>query len=167
MAAFLGGYAAVWTVFGALAFLADLVLHRVVDATPWLQTRPWIVAGALLAVAGAFQFSSLKDKCLDKCRLPRPYLMQHYRRGTAAAFRLGRGHGVFCLGCCWALMLIMFAVGVANLWWMALLGGVMVYEKVGRHGKRLTPVVGVALLVWAAMVVAHPGWLPASLAGGL
>ena len=93
--------------------------------------------------------------------------MQHYRRGTAAAFRLGRGHGVFCLGCCWALMLIMFAVGVANLWWMALLGGVMVYEKVGRHGKRLTPVVGVALLVWAAMVVAHPGWLPASLAGGL
>ena len=93
------------------------------------------------------------------------FLLPRYRRGTAAAFRLGRQHGVFCLGCCWALMLVMFAAGVANLAWMALLGTVMAYEKVAARGERVVPVVGVTLLTWAALVAAHPAWLPHALAG--
>lgn len=165
MTAFLGGYALVWAAFGAWAFTGDLALHRTVDATPWLSQRPWLVAGSIIAVAGAFQFTPLKDRCLSKCRHPAAYLVRHYRRGTRAAFGLGWGHGLFCLGCCWALMLLMFAAGVANLIWMAGLTAVMVYEKAGRRGRQLTPVVGVALLAWSALVFAHPAWLPHVVAG--
>jgi predicted metal-binding membrane protein len=70
--AFLAGYAAVWTGFGALAFLGDVAVHRTVDAVPWLSERPWLVAGSVLALAGAFQFSDLKERCLSKCRHPGP-----------------------------------------------------------------------------------------------
>ena len=159
-AAFLTGYAAIWTAFGALAFFGDVAVHRTVDAVPWLTARPWLIGGSTLALAGAFQFSDLKDKCLSKCRHPAPYLLAHYRRGAANAFRLGWGHGLFCVGCCWALMLVMFAAGVAMLWWMAALTAVMVYEKTGRHGQKLAPFVGIALLVLAALAYAHPPWFP-------
>jgi predicted metal-binding membrane protein len=159
-AAFLGGYAAVWTGFGWFAFLGDDLVHQTVDATPWLAARTWLIGGGVLALAGAFQFSELKEKCLSKCRAPGPYLLGHYRRGAEGGFRLGFGHGLFCLGCCWALMLVMFAAGVAMLPWMAALTAVMVYEKTGRHGEALTPVVGVAFLVLAAIAFAHPPWFP-------
>jgi len=165
LAAFVGGYVVVWTVFGAAAFVGDLGLHRTVDALPWLQSRPWLVSGAILAVAGGFQFTDLKDRCLDKCRHPGVYLMRHYGRGVDTAFRIGRGHGLFCLGCCWALMLMMFAAGVANLPWMAVLTGVMFYEKAGQRGRAVTPYVGMALLAWAALVLVHPAWLPHAVAG--
>ena len=153
MAAFLGGYALVWTAFGGLAFLADVLLLRAVDAVPWLGDRPWLLAGGALLFAGAFQFSELKDACLSKCRHPGPYLMSHYGRGPQKAFRLGLGHGIFCLGCCWALMLVMFTAGVAVLWWMAALTAVMVYEKVGRHGKALTPAVGIVLITLGGILL--------------
>jgi predicted metal-binding membrane protein len=159
-AAFLGGYAAVWTAFGAVAFVGDVALHHTVDSVAWLSERHWLIAGGVLALAGAFQFSDLKERCLSKCRHPAPYLLSHYRRGAAGGFRLGAGHGLFCLGCCWALMLVMFAAGVAVLWWMAALTAVMVYEKTGRHGAALAPAVGVALLGLAALMLAHPPWLP-------
>jgi predicted metal-binding membrane protein len=162
-AAFVGGYVAVWAGFGAIAFLGDGVVHHVVDAVPQLSERPWLVAGGVLATAGAFQFSDVKDRCLSKCRHPGPYLLAHYRRGADGAFWLGFGHGVFCLGCCWALMLLMFAVGVAHVAWMAVLAALMVYEKTGRHGDRAARVAGVVLLLWAAVVLAHPGWLPDAL----
>jgi predicted metal-binding membrane protein len=165
-ASFLGGYLAVWGVFGAVAFLQDVGIHRLVDRTPWLQAHPGMIAGSALALAGAFQFSALKEKCLTECRHPAAFLLQHYRRGTSAAFRLGRKHGLFCLGCCWALMLVMFAAGVANLWWMAALGALMFYEKVGRAGDRVTPVAGWALLGLAALVLLHPHWLPRVLGAG-
>jgi predicted metal-binding membrane protein len=158
--AFLGGYAAVWTAFGALAFFGDVALHRTVDAVPWLHERPWLIGGSVLALAAAFQFSELKDKCLSKCRHPAPYLLAHYRRGAGSAFRLGSGHGLFCLGCCWALMLVMFAAGVAMLWWMAALTAVMVYEKTGRHGRELTPIVGYFLFALAGVAFLHPPWFP-------
>ena len=161
MAAFLGGYALVWTAFGGIAFTGDAFIHQVVDTTPWLAARPWIIGGSTLALAGAFQFSALKDACLRTCRHPGVYLVRHYERGTAGAFRLGRGHGVYCLGCCWALMLVMFGAGVANLWWMAGLTALMVYEKTAPGGRRAVSVAGVVLLALAVLVFAHPPWLPA------
>jgi predicted metal-binding membrane protein len=158
--AFLAGYAAVWTGFGALAFMGDTGIHHTVDAVPWLSARTWLIGGATLVMAGAFQFSDLKDRCLSKCRQPGPFLLARYRRGAAGAFRLGSAHGVFCLGCCWALMLVMFAAGVAVLWWMTALTAVMVYEKTGRHGHALTPIVGIALIGLGAIAFAHPPWFP-------
>jgi predicted metal-binding membrane protein len=153
LAAFLGSYALVWTVFGAVAFLADLAFHRGVEGVAWVHERPLLVAGVVLGLAGAFQYSGLKDRCLSKCRHPGPYLLSRYRRGVGGAVRLGTSHGLFCLGCCWALMLVMFAVGTAVLWWMAALTAVMVYEKTGRHGALLSRWVGVALITLAGLFV--------------
>jgi predicted metal-binding membrane protein len=154
MASFLGGYALVWTAFGAFAFTADLGIHVAVDSFGWLEERQWLIGGTVLALAGAFQFSDLKDACLRECRHPASYLMAHYGRGPGAAFRLGRGHGIFCLGCCWALMLLMFAAGIASLLWMAALTALMVYEKTAPEGRRAVPIAGVALLALAALTFA-------------
>jgi predicted metal-binding membrane protein len=144
--ALLAGYALVWTAFGAAAFLGDAVVHQLVHAWPWLDSHPQVIASSTLLLAGAFQFSDLKDRCLRECRHPGPFLIQHYGRGAASAFRLGRAHGVFCLGCCWALMLVGFAVGVANLWWMGALTALMVFEKTARGGDRAVRPIGVWLL---------------------
>jgi predicted metal-binding membrane protein len=160
MAAFLGGYAAVWTAFGALAFMGDVGIHAAVDSWAWLSRHDQLIAGATLVLAGAFQFSALKDACLRQCRHPAAYLLSHYERGVSGGFRLGRGHGVYCLGCCWALMLVMFGAGVASLWWMAALTALMVYEKTAPGGRRAVPVAGIAFLALAAITFASPAWMP-------
>jgi predicted metal-binding membrane protein len=159
LAAFLAAYFTVWTVFAVAALASDAALHRLVERWRWLDARPWLITGSILILAGAFQFSSLKERCLDACRTPMSYLMRHYRRGIGPAWNIGFRHGVFCLGCCWALMLLMFAVGVSNLAWMAALTGVMVIEKTTRRGRRLVPAVGAALLIWGALMLVQPGWL--------
>jgi predicted metal-binding membrane protein len=153
-AAFLGGYAGVWTGFGAAAFVGDLGLHRLVGRWEWLAARPSLIGGVVLLLAGGFQFSNLKDRCLRVCRHPAGYLVQHYRRGSSAAFRLGSGHGVYCVGCCWALMLVAFAAGVANLWWMAALTAVMVFEKTGRGGRRGVRPIGFGLVALGVLMLA-------------
>jgi predicted metal-binding membrane protein len=157
LAAFLGGYALVWSAFGTMAFLGDAGLHAAVDSSPWLTEHDWAIAPAVLLLAGAFQFSSLKDACLRSCRHPASFLRRHYRRGARGGFLLGAHHGAFCVGCCWALMLVMFAAGAANLIWMAALTAVMVHEKTRPSGARTVPLTGVVLLasgstllLWAA-----------------
>ena len=107
----------------------------------------------MLALAGAFQFTPLKDACLDKCRHPAQFLIRFYERGAGGGFRFGARHGAFCVGCCWALMLVMFAAGVASLVWMALLTALMVHEKTRPAGARAVPVTGVALLAAASVVL--------------
>jgi predicted metal-binding membrane protein len=158
--AFIGGYLAVWTIFGVVALLGDAVIHEVVHRWAWLGDRPQLITGSVLVVAGAFQFSTLKDRCLRECRHPAAFLLSHYQRGAGAAFALGRRHGVFCVGCCWALMLVMFAVGITNLAWMAPLALVMVAEKAAPAGPRLVAPVGVALIVLGVLVLLDPAWLP-------
>ena len=158
MAAFLGGYVLVWTGFGALAFVGDLGLHAAVNASSFLADREWAIAGSVLALAGLFQFTPLKDACLDKCRHPASFMVRHYRRGTRGAFELGARHGLFCVGCCWALMLVMFAVGATNLILMALLTGLMVHEKTRPAGQRAVPVTGVTLLSVASVVLLYSGY---------
>jgi predicted metal-binding membrane protein len=154
--ALIGGYAIVWTAFGVAAFLLDVVVHRTVERVPFLETHPQLIAASVLLVAGAFQFSELKDRCLRECRHPGPFLMSHYARGARAAFRLGVAHGVFCLGCCWALMLVGFAAGVANLWWMAALTAVMVYEKTARRGREAMTPIGVGLIASGVVTLFQP-----------
>ncbi|HEY2191577.1 MAG TPA: DUF2182 domain-containing protein [Actinomycetospora sp.] len=157
-AGFYLGYLTVWTAFGPVALFGDAGIHRLVDTWPWLDERSGLVLAATLALAGAFQFSPLKNRCLSVCRDPASFLWQHYRRGAGGGWRLGLGHGLYCLGCCWALMLVMFAVGVSSLAWMLALTGVMLVEKTTRFGARLVAPVGVALLAGAA-VVAVPALL--------
>jgi len=159
VASLTAGYLAVWGAFGAVAFGADLGLHAALEASATLAAAEWAVGGIVLATAGAFQFTGLKDACLRQCRHPGPFLMHHYRRGCSGAFALGARHGAFCVGCCWALMLIMFAVGVANLIWMALLTAVMVHEKTRPRGREGVPVTGIALLAAAAIVLPYSAYM--------
>jgi predicted metal-binding membrane protein len=155
LGAFVGGYVAVWTVFGWLALSFDTTVHRGVDAWPWLDAHPHVVLGVVLLLAGAFQFTGLKDRCLNACRHPAAYLIPRYRRGSRAGFRLGWDHGLFCLGCCWALMLVAFAAGMTDLRLMAGFTALMAYEKVGRYGVVAAQVAGVALVAVAAGVVVY------------
>ena len=152
LATFLSGYALVWTAFGFAALGGDVLLHRFEDSSAWLSARPWVLPASALALAGTFQFSRLKDRCLRECRHPGPFLLRYYRRGPGAALELGLRHGLFCLGCCWALMLLMFAVGVANLTWMAVLTALMVYEKTGQLGEWVGRYAGATFLLMAAVV---------------
>jgi predicted metal-binding membrane protein len=157
-AAFIGGYALMWSAFGLAAFGADAGLHAAVNSSSWLEQHDWWIGGSVLALAGAFQFTSLKDACLDKCRHPAQFMMRYYERGPGGGFRLGARHGLFCVGCCWALMLVMFAAGVASLIWMALLTAVMIHEKTRPTGARAVPVTGVALLGAASIVLAYSAY---------
>ena len=140
MTGLLAGYAAVWTAFGAAAFLFDVGVHAAVDASAWLRANDGLIGPATLALAGAFQFTPLKDACLRQCRHPAQFLLRYYQRGATGGLRLGTRHGLFCVGCCWALMLVMFSVGVASLVWMGLLTAVMVHEKTRPMGRRAVPV---------------------------
>jgi predicted metal-binding membrane protein len=145
-------YLAVWGGFGLLGLGVEVVVRAVEVRWSWLGAHPGLVLASTLALAGGFQFSRLKDRCLTACRDPMTMLWQHYRRGPAGAWRLGTRHALSCLGCCWALMLLLFGTGVASLVWMLVLTGVMVAEKTTRWGARLSAPVGVTLLGAAAVV---------------
>ena len=122
LALFLFAYFGVWTAFALLAFAGDMQLHRLVDAWAWLGAHSQYVLAGTLGFAAVYQLTPLKDACLKACRHPGMYLARHYQRGAANGLRIGLGHALFCLGCCWALMLVMFAAGVAHLAWMGVLG---------------------------------------------
>lgn len=158
---FVAAYFVVWTGFALSALTFDAGLHTLVERWRWLDARPNLIAGTVLVFAGAFQFSPLKERCLDACRSPMGFMWRYYRRGVGHAWELGLRHGLFCLGCCWALMLMMFAVGVGSLAWMAGMTGVMMIEKSFPWGRRLVPSVGTALILWGAFVLLRPEWLPA------
>jgi predicted metal-binding membrane protein len=136
------GYIGTWSLFGTVAYLGYFALG----------TLSYIPVGAplLLLVAGGFQFTSLKYKCLDKCRSPFSVVVEHWqgRRERWQSLRLGVSHGIFCVGCCWALMLLMFVLTSASLVWMLILAIVMAVEKNVSWGRRLSAPVGVALVVW-------------------
>ncbi len=150
------GYLAVWTLFAFVAHAGDLGIHRTVDRVGWLQAHEWVIAAGTFASAGAYQFSSLKYVCLEKCRSPVGFVLGHWRgrRERLQALALGAHHGLFCLGCCWSLMLLMFVVGVGNLGWMLMLAAVMAAEKNAPWGRRLTTPLGVVLLLGAVTLTA-------------
>jgi predicted metal-binding membrane protein len=155
VALLLTGYLGVWTLFGGLVHLGDRRLHEAMHHSPWLAERAWAIGPLTLLVAGAYQLTPLKYHCLDRCRSPLSFVMEHWRgrRERLHAFWLGLHHGLFCLGCCWSLMLLMFAVGVGSLSWMLALGAVMAAEKNLPWGRRLSAPLGAALLVWGVMLV--------------
>ena len=156
------GYLAVWTLFGVVAHLFDRVVHDVVEHNGALAGNAWAIGAATVFFAGGYQFTPLKKHCLDKCRSPFAFIMQHWRGGRAGgeALRLAVSHGLFCLGCCWSLMLLMFAVGVGSIPWMLALGSVMAVEKNMPWGGRLTAPLGVLLLGFGAVLVATRTGLP-------
>jgi predicted metal-binding membrane protein len=154
------GYLAAWTLFGAVALVADAGLHRILEGSAWVLARPERVSGALLLGAGLFQFSPLKYSCLQQCRSPIGFVIQHWRGASRAlrALWIGVLHGAYCVGCCWVLMLVMFAVGGAQLGWMLALAAVMFVEKAVSWGGLATRGVGVALTAWGlGLLLGAPG----------
>lgn len=150
------GYLTVWAGFGVLAHFTDLLVHAGAQASVWLTFNGWALGAGVLALAGLFQFSSLKLRCLEACRTPMSFVVKHWR-GEAAyrrAFTLGLDHGFHCVGCCWALMLLMFVVGTGSVGWMLALGAIMAMEKNLRWGHRLSAPLGMCLLAWAGTMAA-------------
>lgn len=157
---FLAIFAAVWTAFGLLGFGGDVVIHEVVHRTAWLEERPWLIEAGVILLAGGYQLSPMKRARLAACRHP---LGLPYEAGPSdtGAIRLSLQHGLDCLASSWALMLLMFATGFANLGWMFILTALMVYETMGRHGHRVAMVGGLVLILFA-MVVAGASALAGS-----
>lgn len=153
------GYLSIWVLFGFVVHLGDQALHVLVEQSAWLEVNAWLLGAAPLLVAGVYQFSPLKYRCLDACRSPLSFVMEHWRgkQERQQAFALGVHHGLFCLGCCWSLMLLMFAVGVGNIGWMLALGIVMAVEKNLPWGRRLSTPLGVLLVAWGLTVIVV-GW---------
>jgi predicted metal-binding membrane protein len=154
MGLLLAGYLGLWAVFGLVVHVGDALLHAAVAQSAWLGAHAWTMGAGLLVLAGLYQFTPLKYACLDKCRSPLSFITEHWR-GTqerTQAFRLGMRHGLFCIGCCWSLMLLMFAVGMGNLGWMLILGAVMAIEKNLPWGRRISAPLGVGLVCWGLVL---------------
>ena len=147
------GYTLIWLGFAAIATLAQFAFTRVALLDNGMQSASGLFSGAIFIGAGVYQFSALKHACLTQCQSPFPFFFTNWATTPRGVFRLGVKQGLYCLGCCWAMMLVMFAVGVMNVLWMAALGVVMTIEKIGT-GKRFTYVVGVALIVGGVAFVA-------------
>ncbi|HEU4830171.1 MAG TPA: DUF2182 domain-containing protein, partial [Gemmatimonadales bacterium] len=132
---FLGGYLAAWVGFSAVAAYAQWLLHGAAVLTPGMALADPRVAGALLLFAGLYQWLPIRNVCLTHCRSPIGWLSSEWREGSAGAFLMGARHGAFCLGCCWALMLLLFAAGVMNLVWVAAIAALVLVEKVAPAGR--------------------------------
>lgn len=146
-AAFAAGYLVAWLAFSLLAVLLHFLLERggLVHGMA-MSSNSRILSGALLLVAGAYQLSPWKNRCLAHCRSPAAFLSSHWRRSAAGAVRMGIDHGLWCAGCCWSLMLLLFVGGVMNLGWIAGLAVIVLGEKLLPFGRWFAAGTGLALV---------------------
>jgi len=150
---FAAGYLVCWTAFSAAATALQAGLVHAALLTPMMESAtPWLTA-AIVLVAGVYQWSRLKRACLERCRTPVAWIVENWRPGSLGALRMGAAHGLYCVGCCWALMLLLFAGGVMSLWRIAALSLFVLLEKLGPFGARGDRLVG-GLLVAAAAALA-------------
>jgi predicted metal-binding membrane protein len=149
---FVLGYLTVWTAFAAVSTVLQRALSRSLVLSPMMKVESTWLAAAVLAAAGLYQLTPLKSTCLASCRAPAEFLASAWRPGDGGAWRMGVAHGVVCLGCCWALMLLLFVGGVMNLTVIALLTGVVLIEKLAPFGRVSRFVTAAACLLTAAAV---------------
>jgi predicted metal-binding membrane protein len=153
---FTSGYFVVWAAYSMAAAAAQIALARQGALHgPELRTGA-LVGGALLLGAGLFQLTPLKGACLEHCRTPLSFFLTGWRDGRSGAFRMGVSHGLYCLVCCWALMVLSFALGVMNLVWMAVLTLILCAEKIAPHGRLLSRAFGLFFAAWGLWLIT--GW---------
>jgi predicted metal-binding membrane protein len=151
------GYLVVWAGFSVVAAVAQWGLHEAALLSPAMRASSPRLAGAVLVAAGAYQLTPLKTACLTHCRSPLGFLMTSWRNGATGAFAMGCRHGAYCVGCCWALMTILFAVGVMSLAWVAVLAGFVLLEKLSPAGLTLSRGAGAILVLLGLILIFRPG----------
>lgn len=154
-ALFVSGYLLAWTAFSLLAASGQIALQRAALLSTDMAARSAPLTAGILILAGIYQLLPIKNACLTHCRSPLSFLGEHWREGRVGALRMGLLHGSFCVGCCWALMALLFVAGVMNLLWVAVIAVIVLIEKLWRQGLWFGRVTGVLLILWATFVLAH------------
>ena len=152
---FVAGYLAAWTVYSCFAAIAQLWLQNSALISTTMSKSTPIVSGILLVIAGLFQFSRLKYACLKHCRSPMGFFIIHWKDGHKGALEMGLRSGIYCVGCCWAIMVLMFVAGVMNIFWMVLLAVFILTEKMIPWGHRFSQFSGGVMIAWGIWVLFH------------
>ncbi len=150
---FAAGYLLVWLAWSSLAATLQWTLQALLLISPHLETTSALLGSALLLLAGLYQFTPWKDACLVRCQSPLGFLLTRWREGRWGALRMGLHHGAYCVGCCWALMGLLFVGGIMNLLWVAVLAGFVLLEKAVARGPWLSRTAGMALIGWGLYVL--------------
>jgi predicted metal-binding membrane protein len=157
---FVAGYLALWTAYGLLAYGLFRLVHGLdLGFLAWHRQGP-LVAGGAVAAAGLYELTPLKETCLRYCRTPLHFVLHGWRDGWTGALRMGAEHGAYCVGCCWGLMVILFALGVMSLFWMAVIGALIFAQKVLPFGFRLVRPLAIAFVAFGIWIAVSPGWVP-------
>jgi predicted metal-binding membrane protein len=149
----LAGYIAIWMAFSGIAALAQWGLLEARLVSPMMASTSPALGGGLLICAGSYQFTALKHACLSKCRSPLSFIMTEWRVGVRGAFIMGLRHGLYCTGCCWLLMALLFVVGVMNLLWIAALAAAILLEKTLPNVRWVSTAIGLLLIGWGIGVL--------------
>ncbi len=157
---FVGSYLFVWTLFGVLAYAVALGAEELGMQSMWLMDNAARFGGGVIVLAGLYQLSPLKHSCLSKCRTPMNFILSSWREGYWGSFRMGLEHGLYCLGCCWLLFIILFPLGVMNVAAMAIITLLIFAEKSVSSGKRIMNVAAVVLIIYGTIVIFMPAMLP-------
>ncbi len=153
------GYYVTWTIFSLLATILQWVLQQVAWLNPDMVITNKILSSIILVAAGIFQFTSLKHRCLSYCRTPIDFIHAKWKPGKTGAFRMGVENGIYCLGCCWALMVLLFVAGIMNLLWIALIASFVLLEKLLPQSKWISYTAGAALVLYGSYNLIHSSTL--------
>jgi len=149
----MAGYFLVWAVFSLAATSLQWLLQQISLLNPEMKTTSKILGSVILIAAGAFQFAPLKHTCLQHCRTPLDFVLHHWKEGKQGALRMGIENGFYCLGCCWMLMVLLFAAGIMNLLWVAIIALFVLFEKISPQIKWISYAAGFALIVYGVLLL--------------
>ena len=150
--AFISGYVVIWIVFSLFATTAQWALDQAALLSPMMVSNSVGLGAVLIVTAGIYQWLPIKDKCLQQCRSPVDFITSHWQKGMTGAFRMGLSHGMFCLGCCWVLMSLLFVGGVMNLLWIAAITLFVLLEKILPLGDAGGRVMGLIMIATGAII---------------
>jgi predicted metal-binding membrane protein len=157
---FVSGYLLVWVLFGVAAYVVATVADRLAGQSMWLMDNAARIGGLVLVIAGFYQLSPLKNVCLTKCRTPTQFILTSWRDGYGGALRMGLEHGLYCLGCCWLLFVILFPLGMMNIAVLGLLTALIFAEKCLPIGRLASRIAAAVLVIYGIVVIAVPAALP-------
>ena len=157
---FTGAYISLWVAFGAVAYFLGVGAEVLASRNEWVSMNWARVGGGLIVLAGIYQLTPLKEVCLRQCRTPMAFVMTHWRDGYGGAARMGFVHGLYCMGCCWLLFLVLIPLGVMNVAAMIAIALVVFVEKVMPWGRAFGRVAAAGLIVYGALVIMRPELLP-------